>query len=36
MPRIRATAAPASEVVDETRSDGDSWLSWRMSVAPLF
>ena len=36
MPRIRATAAPASDDVEETRSDGDTWFSCRMSVAPVY
>ena len=35
MPRTRADPF-ASVPVEETRSDGASWLSWRMSVAPLF
>ena len=35
-PRMRATAPLASDEVDETRSDGDTWLSWRMSLAPEF
>jgi len=26
----------ASVLVEETSSDGASWLSWRMSVAPEF
>ena len=26
----------ASDPVEETSSDGASWLSWRMSLAPLF
>ena len=36
MPRMRATAAPASDVVDETSNDGESWFSCRMSVAPEY
>jgi hypothetical protein len=36
MPRIRATAAPPSEEVDETSSEGETWLSCRMSVAPVY
>jgi len=35
MPRIRALPL-ASVPVDETRSDGASWLSERMSLAPEF
>jgi hypothetical protein len=33
IPRIRGEAF-ASVPVEETSSDGASWLSWRMSVAP--
>ena len=33
---MRATPAPASDEVEETSSDGDTWLSWRISVAPEF
>ena len=36
MPRMRATAAPASDEVDETSNDGATWLSCRMSVAPVY
>src|SRR5215213_2401424 len=36
MPRIRATPAPASDEVDETSSDGATWLSCRMSLAPVY
>ena len=35
MPRIRAEAFD-SLPVDDTSSDGASWLSWRMSLAPEF
>ena len=35
MPRIRAEPF-ASVPVEETSSDGASWLSWRMSLAPEF
>ena len=35
MPRMRADPF-ASLPVDDTSSDGASWFSWRMSVAPLF
>ena len=35
IPRIRAEPL-ASEPVDDTSSDGASWLSWRMSLAPEF
>ena len=33
MPRIRAEPL-ASEPVEETSSDGATWFSWRMSLAP--
>ena len=36
MPRIRAVPAPASEVVEETSSEGETWVSWRISLAPEF
>jgi len=36
MPRIRATAAPASDEVDDTSSEGETWFSCRMSVAPVY
>ena len=35
MPRILAEPF-ASEPVEETSSDGASWFSWRMSLAPLY
>jgi len=35
MPRMRATAAPPSDEVEETISDGATCSSWRMSVAPV-
>src|ERR1043165_4567980 len=35
-PRMRATPAPASDDVEDTSSDGASWLSWRMSDAPEY
>ena len=34
IPRIRAEPL-ASDPVDDTKSDGATWLSWRMSLAPL-
>ena len=36
MPRIRAPPAPASDEVDDTSSDGLTWVSWRMSLMPEF
>jgi hypothetical protein len=36
MPRMRATAPPASEVVEETSSDGETWFSCLRSVAPVY
>ena len=36
MPRMRATPAPASDEVEDTSSDGDSCVSWRMSLAPEY
>src|SRR3954447_13938238 len=36
MPRLRETPAPASDEVDETSSEGATWLSCRMSLAPVY